>query len=287
MKDYPRGLTITEISKKISVNRNSVAKYLDVMLISGEIEQRLVGRAKLFYPSQRIPVSALLDYSSDYIMVFNEKLIVTQVNKKFLELMKLERDEIIGQRLSDAPSYILNDTDLKASIMNCFAEKTPIYEMNYKKIFDQIFRLKFIPTIFNDGSNGVTLIMEDVTEERRIFQELKESDRVLHSFIRSSPSGFILFDSDLNVLEINDAALSLSKFQRENVIGKNMIDFDKDLFSSDHYKKYVEILEGNSRLYMTEVMHPLLGGKTVIISAFPVNDSLGMIVTDISSLQTR
>jgi hypothetical protein len=38
---------------------------------------------------------------------------------------------------------------------------------------------------------------------------------------------------------------------------------------------------------MTEVTHTLLGEKTVIISAFPVNDGLGMIVTDVSALKTH
>ena len=48
LKANPRGLTITEISHKIDINRNSVAKYLDVLVTSGHVEKRQVGPAKVY-----------------------------------------------------------------------------------------------------------------------------------------------------------------------------------------------------------------------------------------------
>ena len=67
LKDNPRGLTIGEISEKININRNSVSKYLEIMLVSGEVDMKSIGRAKLFYLSQRIPISAMLDFYSDHV----------------------------------------------------------------------------------------------------------------------------------------------------------------------------------------------------------------------------
>ena len=64
-----RGMSIYEISRDIGLNRNSTAKYLDILLYTGRVEFRNVGRAKLFHISHRVPISALLDFSTDYILV--------------------------------------------------------------------------------------------------------------------------------------------------------------------------------------------------------------------------
>ena len=42
-------MTIREVSSAIKLNRNAVAKYLEVMLMLKQVEMRRVGRAKLYY----------------------------------------------------------------------------------------------------------------------------------------------------------------------------------------------------------------------------------------------
>src|ERR1051325_10437178 len=59
LKEQPKGLTITEISDALTLNRNSSAKYLDVLLTSGRVEQRSIGPAKVFFLSQRVPLAAM------------------------------------------------------------------------------------------------------------------------------------------------------------------------------------------------------------------------------------
>ncbi|NLV25631.1 MAG: hypothetical protein GXY48_00445 [Methanomicrobiales archaeon] len=48
LKTSPRGLTITDISKKIRKGRNYTAKYLDVLHAEGKVEARQVGSAKVY-----------------------------------------------------------------------------------------------------------------------------------------------------------------------------------------------------------------------------------------------
>jgi len=55
LKENPKGMTVTDVSRKIKINRNSVAKYLDIMRISGYVEMVTFGPAKVFFPSRRIP----------------------------------------------------------------------------------------------------------------------------------------------------------------------------------------------------------------------------------------
>jgi predicted transcriptional regulator len=62
LKWHPRGMTISNLTTKMKLNRNLVAKYLDMLLISGQVEMMTVGVAKVFFLSQRVPVSAMLEF---------------------------------------------------------------------------------------------------------------------------------------------------------------------------------------------------------------------------------
>ncbi|MDD3407350.1 MAG: helix-turn-helix domain-containing protein, partial [Methanomicrobium sp.] len=46
LKEEPRGLSITDISRLLNMNRNSVSKYLNMLLISGHVDMRSIGVAK-------------------------------------------------------------------------------------------------------------------------------------------------------------------------------------------------------------------------------------------------
>ena len=49
LKKDQRGLNIREISEKLTLNRNSVAKLLDILTAKEEVEFRIHGRSKIYY----------------------------------------------------------------------------------------------------------------------------------------------------------------------------------------------------------------------------------------------
>ena len=46
LKWHPRGITISDLATKLEINRNLIAKYLDILLISGQVEMQVIGAAK-------------------------------------------------------------------------------------------------------------------------------------------------------------------------------------------------------------------------------------------------
>ena len=48
LKGQPDGLSITDISKSLDMNRNSVSKYLNMLVISGRVDMRSVGVSKVY-----------------------------------------------------------------------------------------------------------------------------------------------------------------------------------------------------------------------------------------------
>ena len=60
LQKNPQGLKITDIVKVIRINRNTAGRYLENLLVSGQVEMRHLGMAKIYKISQRVPLSAVL-----------------------------------------------------------------------------------------------------------------------------------------------------------------------------------------------------------------------------------
>ena len=72
LKKNPQGLSITEIVGLIDVNRNTAGRYLENLLVSGQVEMRRFGMAKIYMLSQRVPLSAVLSISSELVMQLDQ-----------------------------------------------------------------------------------------------------------------------------------------------------------------------------------------------------------------------
>ena len=53
----PSGLTIEQVSRQLSINRTTAAKYLNFLIASGQIKKRNLGPAKIFTLAPRLPMS--------------------------------------------------------------------------------------------------------------------------------------------------------------------------------------------------------------------------------------
>ena len=184
LKENPKGMTVTDISRKIKINRNSVAKYLDIMRISGHVDMITFGPAKVFFPSRRVPISDMLNYTSDYILVFDSNLKITIVNSSFLEFIKLNREEIIGQKIDNILVKIFKDhTELLVGIKEALEGKNFSQDINLQKNKENyFFKVKVVPTTFEDGKQGGTIVIKNNTDHKiaeKILRESEESFRDL------------------------------------------------------------------------------------------------------------
>jgi len=67
--------------------------------------------AKVFTLSQRVPLSALLSYSKELIMVLDNESRIIDVNDNFLSLLSLSRQETLGKISSTSAHRILMFTN--------------------------------------------------------------------------------------------------------------------------------------------------------------------------------
>ncbi|MFA5240497.1 MAG: histidine kinase, partial [Phycisphaerae bacterium] len=123
LKTCQKGLTIAEIARMLNLNRISTSKYLNMMVAAGEAEMRIHGPSKVYYPCQRVPISSILNFSSDLLVVMDDALTIIDVNNVLLDYFHLNRSDLIGHRIdySTLGQYI--DTVILSHINNAITSK--------------------------------------------------------------------------------------------------------------------------------------------------------------------
>ncbi len=58
-----KGMSISDIARQLRMNRNSVAKYLEILQGTGQVDVKSSGTSKIYFISPRVPLSAMLDLS--------------------------------------------------------------------------------------------------------------------------------------------------------------------------------------------------------------------------------
>ena len=237
-------MTVTEISKKIDLNRNSVAKYLEVLLISGHVEMRTYGPAKVFFLSQRVPMSALIDFSSDYILILDRDLKIIQANENFQKLANLE-ENIIGKKLENVSLSTCDTPEIRLNLKEALSGKRVRKEIGCtigKK--QRYFNLKIIPTTFEDGLPGVTMILEDITDRKMMEDELMRFSNA----VKMSTDSIVITDMDTTILDVNDATLEMYGAQNKNeLIGKKAFELLAPEAQKDALDALKEAMEKKSK----------------------------------------
>jgi PAS domain S-box-containing protein len=223
LKWHQRGMTISDLATEMKINRNLVAKYLDMLLISGQVEMQLIGAAKVYFLSRRVPVSALLEFSSDLVIVTDSDQRILQVNEQVPLLLETKKEALIRKTIHELDNPFIQA--LKAS----WAARGPKEKGEAVSDVDctirgeeRHFRVKQVPTAFEDGSDGLTFIVEDITTRKKYEEMLRISEARYRGLVQSSGEAIIGNDYGGNIISWNPAAERLCGYNEMEVLGKPM-----------------------------------------------------------------
>lgn len=85
LKGNPKGMSVKNIAQTLNTNRNTVAKYLDVLQISGYVEKDDFGTAKVYTLSRHVPISTMLNFSTDCVVIVDKDHKIIHANDTFLD----------------------------------------------------------------------------------------------------------------------------------------------------------------------------------------------------------
>ncbi|MDM8541484.1 response regulator [Desulfococcaceae bacterium HSG9] len=130
---------------------------------------------------------------------------------------------------------------------------------------------------------AITERLGRIIERIQLQKTLQEKEERLSAFMNAATDGFILFDSELNYLDINNAALKVAKSDRKDIIGKNILDIVPNVKKTGRYDKYKQVIETGDPLFIHDLVpHPKFGKVRFETKVFKVGDGLGYIFTDIT-----
>jgi PAS domain S-box-containing protein len=195
LKKNPEGMSVTDISKALKKNKNTIGRYLDILLISGQVDMRAFGMAKVYTISQRVPLSAMLSCSKELIMVLDDAQRIIDINDNFLNLLQLSRKDTLGKNLSFLQSPEVDVHELLESIATNGGEKEITVTFPIKNKGERIFHQKCVHTVFDDGRKGTTVILRDITEHILAEKEIRESEERFRMMADNIQDGLIIMEN--------------------------------------------------------------------------------------------
>jgi PAS domain S-box-containing protein len=178
---------------------------------------RRVGPAKVYYLSHQIPISALLNYTTNGFIVFNEEGKIVQINDSALTIMGVEREDIVGKDLTVNSSL----TNIHSEIVEYMKEKNQ-NDISSEQIIEyegdtRVFNIQIIRTSFETGQSGFTLILDDITENKKNEKRIFESEKQYENLFNSLKLGVILIDPDGTPHKINPEAQKIFDMKFDSV----------------------------------------------------------------------
>jgi PAS domain S-box-containing protein len=255
LKDHPMGLSIKEIAAEVGMSRNSVAKYLEVMSATGQLELRHVGNAKLYTISQRVPVTNIINYAKELIIVLDRSLSIVEASDSLCAFAGAAREAILHTRMSSPPISLLTpgeESTLAALLNGGSAWKKEIRLM--RATGEIWFEGRFIPTALQNGEPGITIILENITAGKAAEKALQERDRLLQTIFQIPTIPRFFIDKNHKVVYWDRALEIMTKIKSEEIVGTSQ---HWRLFFAHEQPCLVDLLVDGNR----ERIHEIYAGK--------------------------
>jgi len=201
---HPEGLSITDIAGQLQLNRNSVAKYMDILQIQGAVDGRKMGTAKIYYHSQRIPSFSIKKVCSRPLLVCNQDMVAIDVNQAFLSYAQIPSERVINKPFDSLPLQFLEGGTprevLKKTLRGMEQRIRAQIQTGTKAVPCSSL---IVPVVFENGKPGFSLIIEDSTPsagdspaESVAAGLLEILDDELEYIVRYTPEGIILYANE-------------------------------------------------------------------------------------------
>lgn len=181
VRENPKGMKITRIARALCMNRNAVAKYLEILLMTGQVEVFEHGMSKIFILSRKTGIPTMLDGSSDLILVIDSGMKISRVNENYLRFAGMKQEELIGKRADGSGLPVLANPLIRDRLHRARFGEDVRTEVEEKGTDGTVFffDVRLTPTVFNDGTRGITVSISDITKERKMQDAAAEESRKL------------------------------------------------------------------------------------------------------------
>ncbi|MFH2218413.1 MAG: ATP-binding protein [Pseudomonadota bacterium] len=175
----------------------------------------------------------LLDAIPSSVLRIDRDMRIVSANRNFLEKSRRSLPNTIGRPLEKVfPAIILDQMDITRQIRQVFDNNQPTLgqRMSYRSpgVPLRIYYYRILPFSWQGTVESVMLLMDDVTEQIRLSEEVRRVERHLASVFESASDIILSTDTAGKILSWNPAAEKISGYTFEKV---------RDHFFSEYFVK--------------------------------------------------
>jgi PAS domain S-box-containing protein len=226
----------------------------------------------------------LVENSADGIMVI-QKREVKFVNRAVLRMFGLKnKSEIEGHSFIDlvAPEQ----RELMRQRGRSRARGTIVpdhYEFTARRKDGATFDCDFsVSSVVLQGVAVRQAILRNITERKQAERAVRESEERMAAFMDSATDSFLLFDAELNLVDLNRHSLKYRKVRKEKLIGKNICELAPGVRENGRYEKYLEVLETGEPFFTEDVIVKPEGNRYRLVRAFKMGSGMGIMIANIT-----
>ncbi len=184
----------------------------------------------------------LLDAIPSSVLLVDQDMRIVSANRNFLEKSRRSVSNTIGHRLEEVfPTIILEHIDIASGVRQVFEKNQPVTgeRMTYRApgIPIRIYYYSILPFCWSGTVENAMFLMEDVTEQVRLNEEIHQMERHLASVVESASDIVLSADTEGRILTWNTAAERLSGYGSNEVKGS----FFFECCAENHRKEVREV----------------------------------------------
>jgi PAS domain S-box-containing protein len=195
-------------------NHNPIGFLLISKDVSDEIRLTQVLEATQVY------TRSLMESNIDAIMTTDPLGIITDVNQQTESLTGHSREELIHSRFN---RYFTQPRKADEAIRLVLREgRVANYELTARSKSGHETVVSYNATAFFDRDHklqGVFAAARDITEQKKLEEQLREQQNYLRGLIESSVDGLVTVDSQGLISDLNEQMCRLSGYAREDLLG--------------------------------------------------------------------
>ena len=175
----------------------------------------------------------LLDAIPSSVLLIDQNMRIVSANRNFLEKGQRTLANTIGYRLEEVfPTVILDQMDIAKRIRQVIENNQPAKgeRMTYRApgVPIRIYYYSILPFTWQGRVEGAVLLMEDVTEQVRLSEEVRRVERHLGSVVESASDLVLSTDKKGRILTWNAAAERLSGYPAAEALEHDFTNFCTD-----------------------------------------------------------
>jgi PAS domain S-box-containing protein len=162
----------------------------------------------------------LIESSVDAMLTVDPQLTITDVNEQMVKLTGYSREHLIGSPFQE---FFTEPERASAGVHKTLADGyVTNYELTLRSRFRREILVSFNASVFKDTTGrvrGIFAVARDVTEQRRLEEQLREQQNYNRGLVESSVDALVTVDPDLTITDLNEQMVRLTGYEREELIG--------------------------------------------------------------------